>query len=370
MARPSRPAAAAQLPSLYHPWIEALLGGVIPAESEATCNTCAMLPELAASSPDSGNTFFFDPHVKCCTYVPALPNFLVGRILLDLSPEMARGRESVRARIAAGVGVTPLSLAQPPVFATLYRQGGAETFGRAVHLRCPHYLTDTGGCGIWRHRQSVCTTWFCKYVRGAVGQRFWQALRHLLGVVERTLSVHCVRTLAPGPEATQHAASTFYPVSPIRLRALDLDGAPDPGARALWGRCFEHEPAFYEAAARLVGAMGWDEVRRAGGVELELAADVLRAAYGELISGRVPRALHAGTIHMSLVSRDVVELTSYNSYHPLTVPAALVSVLHVFDGRPTSKALAAAAEAGVAIDRAVVRQLVDMGVLADADAAP
>jgi hypothetical protein len=368
MARAGRVTHTAQLPSLYHPWIEALLGGALPAETEAPCHDCAMLPEPGAAPSASRDTLFFDPRVKCCTYVPALANFLVGNILLDTSPEMAAGRASVLTRIETGVGVTPLGLAQPPAFAVLYEMGGAATFGKAVHLRCPHYLTDTGGCGIWRHRQAVCSTWYCKYARGRVGEQFWKALRRLLSLVEASLAVHCVRTLGPGPAAAQHAAAMFAPTPPTTLRASELDGTPDPSAAALWGRHHGREVAYYEAAGRLVGAMDWAEVRSAGGVELDLAVDVLRAAYAELISTRLPRALRTGSIHVTPVGDDSAEVIAYSAYHPMTVPAELLHVLSVFDGRPTSQALAAASAAGVALDRAAVRRLVDMGVLVDADA--
>ena len=163
----------AELPALYRPWIEALVGGAIPAESEATCDRCAMLAPV--SGPAAGD-LFFDPRSKCCTYVPALPNFLVGGILLDPTPESAAGRASVEARIVAGVGVTPAGLEQPPAHGLLY-QSAPDAFGRTLSMRCLHYRSETGTCGIWRHRPSVCTTWFCKYVRGAVGLRFWTALR-------------------------------------------------------------------------------------------------------------------------------------------------------------------------------------------------
>ena len=84
----------------------------------------------------------------------------------------------------------------------------------------------------------------------------------------------------------------------------------------------------------------------------------------------MPQALRAGTIHVTPQGAGAVELTAYSAYHPVTVPAALMDVLHVFDGRPTRKAMTAAAEAGVAIERDVVARLVDMGVLVDADAGP
>jgi hypothetical protein len=101
------------------------------------------------------------------------------------------------------VGVTPAGLEQPPAYGLLHRSA-AGAFGRSVAMRCPHYRPDTGTCGIWRYRQSACSTWFCKYVRGAVGHRFWTALRHLLEAVERSLVAHCVLELNPGVFEHRH----------------------------------------------------------------------------------------------------------------------------------------------------------------------
>jgi len=302
--------------------------------------------------------------------VPALPNFLVGRILLDSDPEMAAGRASVRARLAVRRDVTPLGLQMPAAYAVLYDKAGHEAFGQSLQLLCPHFRSDTGGCGIWRHRQSVCTTWFCKTNRGAVGAGFWKALLEVLRIVERGLAVHCVRTLTAGPAALRHAAAARNPEAPA-LRASDLDDAADTaGLDRVWGPYARREEAFYTAAAGVVTAMTWTEVLRAGGVELELACDVLREAYRSLRSTAVPKALRTGAMQVSAVGQDVVELTAYSGYDPLAVPRMLFDVLHVFDGRSTAQALTAAAAAGVEMDRAVVRRLVDFGVLVDAAERP
>jgi hypothetical protein len=359
---------AAQLPSLYQPWIEELLGGPIPAEEAATCDDCAMVNPEGPEAPSSvaAASVFFDPRVKCCTYIPELPNFLVGRILLDTSPEAAAGRESLLGRLAVVQDATPLGLAQPPAFAVVYGAGGATTFGRGLQLRCPHFLPDTGGCGIWRHRQSVCATWFCKFNRGLVGGAFWEALLRLLQCAERALAVHCVRALHPGPLAAQHAVQSRAP-RPKELQAADVGASVDRAARQrLWGSYDRREVAFYEGCARLVASMTWEDVRRAGGVDLEIAADVLRDAYRALLATDVPKRLRVGTI--AVTHRDgLAECTSYSGYDPLTVPRALLEVLHVFDGRPTARAMAAARAAGVELTRGVVRRLVDHGVLEDAD---
>src|SRR5262245_52393001 len=106
-ADPPPATAPAALPPLYAGWMDSLLGGAIPAEGRATCSSCAMLPPAGAAV--EGSDHFFSPATKCCTYLPQLANFLVGRILGDQDPDpsAAAGRASVEARIDAGVGVTP-----------------------------------------------------------------------------------------------------------------------------------------------------------------------------------------------------------------------------------------------------------------------
>src|ERR1044071_4316862 len=92
------------LPPLYAVWVDELLGGPIPPETDATCNDCAMLPKNGEEH--NGSVVFFDPHTKCCTYIPTIPNYLVGRMLED--PQQAPGRTTAEKRIRAGVEVTPL----------------------------------------------------------------------------------------------------------------------------------------------------------------------------------------------------------------------------------------------------------------------
>ncbi|NOT62653.1 MAG: hypothetical protein HOP19_20800, partial [Acidobacteria bacterium] len=83
------------LPPLYAAWVDELLGGAIPPETEATCDDCAMLaPEIAPR----GSAEYFNPATKCCAYVPMLPNFLVGRLLNDRDAAAAQGRATVVAR--------------------------------------------------------------------------------------------------------------------------------------------------------------------------------------------------------------------------------------------------------------------------------
>src|SRR2546423_8454859 len=106
-----------RLPPLYAAWMEQWLAGPIRHETNATCDDCAM---LSGGAETNSAEMFFNPETKCCTYVPMLPNYLVGRILADDAPAFAEGRATVEARVHDVVGVTPLGLDAPPGFTVFY----------------------------------------------------------------------------------------------------------------------------------------------------------------------------------------------------------------------------------------------------------
>ena len=123
-------AASEPLPPLYARWVTQLLGGgLIPREAQSTCNHCAMQP--ACGEKPKADGYYFDPVIKCCTYLPQLYNFLVGAILSDPDPAAQPGRASVEKRMAEGISVTPLGLAQTAVFSLLHDSG--SEVARAFH---------------------------------------------------------------------------------------------------------------------------------------------------------------------------------------------------------------------------------------------
>lgn len=151
------------LPEPYQTWITELVGPIEP-EHKATCHDCAMVPGKGGPPQQ----VYYRPELKCCTFYPNLPNFRAGAILRDAE---APGRLHLEKRIASAPGVTPMFVARPPLYDLIYRKSLAETsFGTIPKLRCP-FLTDEGGCGVWRHRESTCATWFCGFNQGAVDNR-------------------------------------------------------------------------------------------------------------------------------------------------------------------------------------------------------
>ncbi len=352
------------LPPLYARWVSELLGGVIPREAQATCDACPMKGQPGEEPLD--RLTFFDPVIKCCTYVPELYNFLVGRILADTDPQAQAGRATVEKRIADGVGVTPLGLMQSPVFSLLY-QNSSDSFGRSRSLRCPHFLEDTGRCGVWRHRESTCATWFCKHVRGNVGYTFWRrGLHRLLQVVERDLSRWCVLELYGSDATLQNVvASAAWAGAADPVTGDSLDNRVSPKVYAeVWGEWRGREVEFYGRCADLVAPLCWSEVLAICGPEARACERVTRHAYERLTSEEVPQRLEVGAFQLVRVQRKVARVSSYSSYDPLDVPAAVMEVLPYFDDRPTDEALAAIEEErGLRLEPDLVRKLVDFGLL-------
>lgn len=326
------------LPPLYARWAQEILGGAIPAETHATCGDCAMLASPRGKRRSAAAAPFFNPETKCCTYVPVLPNFLVGRMLSDDSPEFERGRVSLEARLAAGTVVTPLGIGRDATFELLYVTKGQSLFGHARSMRCPHYLETGGGqCGIWRHRASVCATWFCKYDRGATGQRFWQSLHRLLSGVERELSSWCARELGVNAGRT----------------------------RAAFGRWSGRERRYFEECARLVEALRWRDVERVCGLEVRALKGLTRQAFRNLRSRTIPAQLRVGsfTVIAPLQRSSIIE--GYDGADRIELPNTLLDALHHFDGsQSTAQALRTIrAETGLVLERNLVRLLVDFEIL-------
>ncbi len=320
------------LPPLYARWMEACLPGPIAEEAQATCHNCAMVDEGDAGTAFSGGQFH--PGVKCCSYLPLLPNFTVGAILRDKDLVTARGRETTLARLRAGDGVTPLGIQPSRRYGLLYDH--SLGFGQSLHLLCPHFVSETGGCGIWRHRNGVCSTWFCKFNRGAVGERFWKALEALLSVVETDLSWWAALEMDPGAEAVRTLLELRDRVqSQAKLDLSELEGSVDPQLyQRVWGSWYGREEEFFQACAERVAALTWDEVLRIVQPMGCGLARMVEEAHASLMSDAVPDPLVMGSFTILEANGERTLVRTYRPSDPLSLSSALFRILPHFNGRP------------------------------------
>jgi hypothetical protein len=350
------------LPPLYAGWLEPVLGAA-PEEPEATCDRCAM--QAAPGEPvRPGDVRFTE--AKCCTYHPRLDNFLAGRILADPDAATRPAARWLEQAIDTAPGVTPLSIDGSPTYWLMYRNA-TEAFGRSRTLRCPLFDAASGNCGIWRHRGSVCATWFCKYERGAAGTRFWDAVRQLLEQLERSVAIHCAASLDLGDAALALAVCDD---GGHRVTGRDLDGTADLSAGPrVWGRWHSREREFFARCTTIAEALSPAEVLALGGARASALARVAQRRLEELRApDPAPGPFRLGKFEVIRSDGATARVCAYSSYDPLDVPSRLLAALLRFDGRPTEAVAREIAEQdGLALPAPLLRTLVDFELLVRAD---
>ncbi len=355
------------LPPLYARWVDQLLRQPLPLETLSPCSDCVMC-KPASVVPRPASRGQFNPVTKCCTYMPTIPNYLIGAVLVDDDPAAVEGRLTLLKRLDAGVGVGPLGATMTPVYRLLYQHGEHKAFGQATSMRCPHYLDREGGqCGIWRHRNSVCSTYFCTLERGLVGQAFWKEMKSLLETIEMSLSAWCAQQLDIGADALARLAGPVDEGTFVHLTAFDIDGVPDPNEqRDAWGTWYGRERDFFVAAGHLVAGLQWEDVLALGGPDVAARAQLLTLAYSALISDSVPDLLAVAPFESDEVDANVSRLWATGSnLAPMEIPTPLVHALRHFDGRTTTQDVifAVVFDTRMGLQKWLVRRLIDQGIL-------
>ncbi len=367
------PKSETPLPPLYARWVEQVLGTSVPAETRATCLDCVMCASSVAS--DAAVFERFVPPVKCCTYVPQIWNFLVGHALGADRTGASHGPQQLRAQIRDRIGATPVAISPSRRSVSGYRAvTRVEGFGTSADLVCPYSDPMTGGCGVWQARNSVCSTWFCRHIRGAVGFRFWNVVRDFLAAVERELADWCVVKLGLSGSAVDEL---YGPDGEVRyLGAGDLRGCVEPDGvierdfyRALWANWYGKEEEFYLASADMTGSLSWGDVRGIGGPKLAMAERRLIEAHASYNSNAIPERLVRAQIRDTPGPDGALFVQCDEApYDPQLMEADLRTALDRFDGRPRQEVVVEIGGlGGPALADETLRALYEAGLLIAVD---
>ncbi len=317
----------AKLNPIYEPLLGPLFDRPEIVEERATCDNCAMCDHGQGVQLDVA---YFKPDAKCCTYYPMLPNYLVGGILADPDPALEEGRRRLRERIASRIGVTPGWLA-PPRKVTVISAAARSVFGRSAALRCPYFDIENGGrCTIWKYRENVCTTYFCKFTNGKPGWDFWHALKEYLGHLEVMLSNYAVKTIDP--------LMTEPTIPRLQLTVEDLeDRAPnDADYASYWSTWRGREEEFYIACYEKVRSVARSDFQRfvdgsEKGAEL---LETVRVRWDEMTNRTVlPKNLVRNPKMKERYLDDAVVVTSYNPFDSFKMDRDLFDVLAHFEAK-------------------------------------
>ena len=315
------------LPDLYAPLLPDFFDTAVPIETKATCSNCAMCPSEGAPA-GAGEVTYFRPDTKCCTFHPRLPNYLVGAILADERPDMQEGRRRIREKIARRVGVSPQWIAPPRKQEVLYDAARRNSFGRSLVLRCPYYEERGGLCTIWRQREVVCSTFFCKYVDGADGQHFWRSARAVIGSIEFALSQGATMALLPGWTAPPNDGLTVEDLEDLPPRAGDY--------AALWGELVGREEELYLRAYEWVRALDRGSFAEVvAGPAYATRFEAVVAAHQALVAPTLPERLQPNP-EMTLSPAEGGHLvTTYSRYEPMLLSEGLHEVVREFSAAET-----------------------------------
>lgn len=367
---------SAQIPSAYqHLLPSAMLEGA-PRERNATCTNCAMCTTGPSPLTPRAATMeggFFDPQTKCCTYHPDLPNYAVGGILQDQAADAAEGRLRVQTKIAGRVGVLPTGIARPKKHRLMYNNGH-DAFGHATSLRCPFYIEEGGMCSVWKYREAVCSTWFCKYEHGAQGQLYWNAVCDYLEHLQEVLVRYSLTQLGwPVTELFGVEWGDPFAIGNNRLsnRPLgpeDLDErAPRESLyRRIWGAWVGREAELYAQCYEISKKVTRGDVRRLGGYHLELLEERISLQHEAMTSKVVPEMLRRNPdLRVQRQSDGRFVVTSYRRYDPIVLSADVYSLLDWFDGTNLTEQVIAKLdkEKGLQLSGALVRRLYERRIL-------
>ncbi|ATB46705.1 hypothetical protein [Corallococcus macrosporus] len=322
------------LPLLYRDLLPGFFRQDVPEERKATCANCAMCQDTAQGTVASvdGVDRMFRPDTKCCTYSPRLPNYLVGALLSDDRPELAEGRRRMEEKVASRVGVTPQWVKPPAKFHFLYKNGH-QFFGRAASLRCGYFSMDSGGCTIWPYREAVCSTFFCKYVAGADGRKFWMSLKTYLTLAEIQLSRWTALQLLPEYVLSGKDRAETQP-GPLTVEDLDDTAPPAKAYAALWKGYEGLELDYYRECYRLVKSLPPDGLEKLLGLDGTIELKTLEKLHDTAVSPRLPRTLKLNPdATVQWMQDGSVALGAYSEYDAVALPGEAYGLLVEFTGR-------------------------------------
>lgn len=309
----------AGLPDAVEALVPELVRLPIAGEPLSDCGDCVMAPEHVAIGVER---FAFDPDVRCCSYHPDLPNFLIGRAL-------RRGGQSarmIRERLAIDDGIDAWGV-EPDEGYKERDDAHPNGFGVSVDMRCPFWVGGDHACGIWQDRNAVCRTWFCRHAHGRQGQLRWISARDTVRLLEKSLAQRCV----------------------------------DAGEAPLGAQVSTAEwEAWFRWCADWVDGLGPGQLEVIAASIPELASRRGEIEYrNELPPPEIPDVVIAQVASLAGCESSGVSVGGYTRHDRVTGPVAMVDLFDRLDGEVSWRV--AAAEVGVS--DALIGELHRVGVL-------
>lgn len=227
-----------QVPRLYEGLFPKDLLQMDPQETKATCDSCIM------ARPKNRGEIFYEPDLKCCTFYPFLPNYVVGAILSDESGAAPSAVESIRSKIKNREYSLPIGLVAPPSYQVPFNHRKKNEFGRREDWLCPYFNHEKQNCGIWRHRGAVCTSFYCKSSFGRAGIQYWDELSNYLTYVEMAVMEEALVMLDFSPRQISDLLGYLNRQEATKTE-LSSRRMPEKKSRDLWNGYYDDQEGFF-----------------------------------------------------------------------------------------------------------------------------
>lgn len=326
------------LPQLYQRLLPELFSQPVPAEEKATCSNCAMCQPKESVEPVDGRSRFFRADTKCCTYHPRLPNYLVGGLLSDPDPQWAEGQRRMRERIAGRVAISP-QWVRPPAKYSLFYSNQRNAFGKSASLLCPFFEKDGGLCTIWPYRETVCSTYYCKYVAGADGRNLWTSVKTFLTLVEVQLTRYAILEVDKELLLSAEDQSAAGSPGPLSAEALDDLPLPPRDYQRHWRNWVGREEEFYRACHQKVTEVDRAKLEQILGLDGTIELQHLTRRHAAATSSQLPRTLRFNpATTVSWLPDHRVALACYSEVDAIALPGDAYAMLVRFTGKePVAK---------------------------------
>jgi hypothetical protein len=235
-----------QLPKVYEAIFPREILEFSPVETKATCETCAM-----SRSRHKGKVHYRED-LKCCTFHPFLPNYLVGALLLD--PGATEAHRIFGEKIEKREYALPIGMVAPVRYQVEFNNRQEGDFGQREEWLCPYYNKEKQNCNVWRNRGVVCTTFFCKSSYGKPGLKFWEKLSQYIWYVELALLEESLVMLDFSPRQIVDLLDYHnrYDGTAAEKKSWVL---PEKKSRELWNGYYDDQIGFYKKCYEQVAKM-------------------------------------------------------------------------------------------------------------------
>ncbi len=245
------------LPLIYHELLPRELLSAKVTETLATCGDCAMTKEKQGKKKP-----VYQPDLKCCTYEPFMPNYLIGAILKD--PHLPGG-DVVRKKIKDRNYSLPIGMTASLAYQVNFNHREYEDFGNKREWLCSYYNKEANNCGIWKQRGAVCTTFFCKSDYAKKGLTFWQRLNEYLTYTEMALMEEALVHMDFSPRQVSGMLDYLnrHEATEAEMKAKVL---PLAQAKKIWNGYFDEQEEFFIKCHHIVSSMDRGQYREAIGL--------------------------------------------------------------------------------------------------------